>query len=51
MKLIVETMIRGRRSRRRPSTRSWNGVVNVSSSAAWTLTQLFSGDREEQDEP
>ena len=42
MKLMIATMIRGRRSWRSPSTRSWNGVVNASSSAAWTLIQLLS---------
>ena len=41
MKLMIATMIRGRRSWRRASTRSWNGVVNASSSAAWTLIQLL----------
>ena len=42
MKLMIATMIRGRRSWRSASTRSWNGVVNASSSAAWTLIQLLS---------
>jgi hypothetical protein len=42
MKLMIATMIRGSRSCRSASTRSWNGVVNASSSAAWTLIQLFS---------
>ena len=42
MKLMIATMIRGSRSSRSPSTRSWNGVVNASSSAAWTLIQLLS---------
>ncbi len=42
MKLMIATMIRGRWSWRSPSTRSWNGVVNASSSAAWTLIQLLS---------
>ena len=41
MKLMIATMIRGRRSWRSPSTRSWNGVVNASSSAACTLIQLL----------
>ena len=42
MKLMIATMIRGSRSWRSASTRSWNGVVNASSSAAWTLIQLLS---------
>ena len=41
MKLMIATMTRGRRSSRSASTSSWNGVVNASSSAAWTLIQLF----------
>ena len=42
MKLMIETMIRGSRSWRSPSTSSWNGVVNASSRAACTLIQLLS---------
>ena len=40
MKLMIETMTWGRRSSRRPSTSSWNGVVNASRSAACTQIQL-----------
>ena len=41
MKLMMATMIRGSRSSRRASTRSWNGVVKARRSAAWTLIQLL----------
>ena len=41
MNEMIATMMPGRRSARSASTRSWNGVVNASSSAAWTLIQLL----------
>ena len=41
MKLMMDTMMRGRRSARSASIRSGNGVVNASSSATWTLSQLL----------
>ena len=42
MKPMIATKSRGTRSSRIASSRSWNGVVNVSSSATWTDSQLFS---------
>ena len=42
MKPMIATNRRGTRSSRIASSRSWKGVVNVSSSATWTESQLFS---------